>query len=636
MNTNPIKTLTLLLTLLLTACSERTADDPNPTTPSVSLELPAIARTDVHSYSLPKVHTVEHLDLDLNIDFDRKVLEGVATLTLATPADSDLPLVLDTRDLDIASIRIPADDACDAVAFRVLDADEILGSALLIDIPSGAQTIAISYKTSPAATGVQWLEPRQTAGGKLPFMFTQAQAIHARSFAPLQDTPAVRQTVSATLRVPSELRALMGADNNPERTEDGVYEFTMPQPIPSYLLAIAAGDLEFQSMGPRTGVYAEAELLDAAANEFADTERMLEIGESDYGPYRWDRYDLLILPPSFPFGGMENPRLSFITPTVIAGDRSLVALIAHELAHSWSGNLVTNASWKDLWLNEGFTTYLTNRIMQKVYGDRRYEMEMALGYADLAESLRTLPVANQPLSYDVTGTDPDAVFSDIPYEKGSLMLYEIEQRIGREAFDAFLIHYFDHFAFKSLDDEAFLAYLDSTLIADHPEVLSRERLEQWIYQPGIPEGAPQPTSDAFEIIDRLRADWLTGALPAAKIDTAAWTFHEWKHFLDGMPETLTLTQLSELDTAFGLTASNNNEVLFSWLMITIRNRYEPAEPRVEEFLVRVGRNKFIRPLYRALVARDDIEQAQTIFERAKSGYHPLSVKLNSAVVYPDG
>ncbi|MEM6818842.1 MAG: M1 family metallopeptidase [Pseudomonadota bacterium] len=634
MSKNPIKTVTLLATLLLAGCGDKATE--HPATQSANLELPTTAGEDVHSYSLPQVHTVEHLDLDLTIDFDRKVLDGVATLTLATPANGDLPLVLDSRDLDIANACVPNGEDCDTVAFRMLEADEILGSALLIDIPAGAQTIAISYKTSPTATGVQWLEPRQTAGGQHPFMFTQAQAIHARSFAPLQDTPAVRQTVSATLRVPSELRALMGADNSPERSEDGVYEFAMPQPIPSYLLAIAAGDLEFQSMGPRTGVYAEAELLDAAAEEFADTERMLEIGESDYGPYRWDRYDLLILPPSFPFGGMENPRLSFITPTVIAGDRSLVALIAHELAHSWSGNLVTNASWKDLWLNEGFTTYLTNRIMQKVYGDRRYEMEKALGYADLAESLKTLPVANQPLSYDVTGTDPDAVFSDIPYEKGSLMLYEIEQKIGREAFDEFLIVYFDHFAFKSLDDEAFLAYLDSTLIADHSEVLSRERIEQWIYQPGIPEGAPKPTSDAFEIIDQLRAEWLIGTQSAERIDTAMWTFHEWKHFLDGMPESLTQTQLSELDTAFDLTASNNNEVLFSWLMITIRNRYEPAEARVEEFLIRVGRNKFIRPLYRALVARDDIEQAQAIFERAKAGYHPLSVKLNSAVVYPEG
>lgn len=631
-----LRTLTVLLLAMLAACSETKTSEPTAAAADDrALERPAVKGQDPHSYSVPALHRVEHLDLNLEIDFDRSVLSGTATLTLAEPASGVEPLVLDTRDLDIQNVSVGDSEDLTTARFTVLDANAILGAPLVIALTKGATNVQIQYETSPGASGVQWLEPRQTAGQQYPFMFTQAQAIHARSFAPLQDTPEVRQTVSAVLRVPPELRAVMGADNQPERSADGVYRFQMPQPIPSYLLAIAAGDLDFQAMGERTGVYAEAELLAAAAEEFSQTERMLEIGEADYGEYRWDRYDLLILPPSFPFGGMENPRLSFITPTVIAGDKSLTALIAHELAHSWSGNLVTNATWRDLWLNEGFTTYLTNRIMQKVYGDKRYQMEMALSYADLQAELDDLPSGDTRLSYDVTGRDPDEVFSSIPYDKGALMLYEIELAIGREPFDAFLLEYFDHFAFKSIDADRFLAYLDDTLLADHPDALSRARLETWIYGHGVPDDAPIPSSSAFTDVDAIRTDWLDGALAANDIDTSDWTFHEWKHFLDGMPESLTPEQLETLDATFSLTASNNNEVLFSWLMITIRNRYEAAEPTLEAFLIRVGRNKFIRPLYSALVARGDIEQAQAIFEKAKPGYHPLSVKLNGAIVYPD-
>ncbi|MEL7375135.1 MAG: leukotriene A4 hydrolase C-terminal domain-containing protein, partial [Pseudomonadota bacterium] len=341
----------------------------------------------------------------------------------------------------------------------------------------------------------------------------------------------------------------------------------------------------------------------------------------------------LILPPSFPFGGMENPRLSFITPTVIAGDKSLVALIAHELAHSWSGNLVTNATWRDLWINEGFTTYLTNRIMQKVYGDDRYTMEVALGYADLVGELELLDTGDEVMALDVRGRDPDESFSNIPYEKGSLFLYEIERAIGREAFDAFLLDYFKAFEFKSIHTEAALAYFEETLLAQHGDALDADRIREWIYKPGLPEGAPAPTSDAFTGIDSARSDWLAGSLAADAIDTAGWTFHQWKHFLDGMPEALTAGQLTELDTAFGLTESRNNEIAFSWLMIAVRNDYEAAEPRLENFLTSIGRNKFLLPLYRALVANGKQAEAQRIFELAKPGYHPLTVKRNGAVVY---
>ena len=590
---------------------------------------------DYHSFANTNDYRVKHLDLDLTADFDSKVLKGTAILDIQKLAKKNPALILDTRELDIKAVRAGIGKDLKPVKFSLGKKDPHIGTPLKIDLPKGANKVAIDYQTSPGASGVQWLEPQQTAGKKHPFLFTQAQAIHARSFIPLQDSPQVRMTYKATIRTPEDLRAVMSANNDPEAEMDGVFEFEMPQAIPSYLIAIGIGNLEFKPMGERTGVYAEPELLEAAAKEFEDTESMLEATEENFGPYRWDRYDLLILPPSFPFGGMENPRLSFITPTVIAGDKSLVALIAHELAHSWSGNLVTNASWRDLWLNEGFTTYLTNRIMQLVYGDDRYNMEMALGYDDLQADLDDREDKDEIMAIDLRGRDPDEVFSNIPYEKGSLFLYELEQKVGRENFDKFLMDYFNHFAFQSITTEDFVAYLQKTLLKQYPDKLDEARINEWIFEPGVPEGAPHPQSDAFTKLDPVREQWLKGEIKANDIDTKGWTFHQWKYFLDGMPEKLSEEQLKELDQAFNLTQSKNNEIAFSWLMIAVRNQYKPADARLEDFLVSIGRNKFLRPLYRNLMENGQEETAKRIFEKAKSGYHPLTVKVNSKIIYGD-
>jgi aminopeptidase N len=493
-------------------------------------------------------------------------------------------------------------------------------------MPADATEVVIRYETSPDALALQWLEPQQTAGKRHPFLYTQAQSIHARSFIPLQDTPGVRITYEATVRTPPQMRAVMSADNDSEAELDGEFTFSMPQPIPPYLIALAVGDVEFQAMGDRTGVYAEKEILAAAAAEFADTEAMLETTEETFGPYRWDRYDLLVLPPAFPIGGMENPRLSFITPTVIAGDKSLVALIAHELAHSWSGNLVTNASWRDLWLNEGFTTYLTNRIMQAVFGDERYYMEMALCYAELLDELPDLEDADEALAVDLRDRDPDDVFTSIAYEKGALFLYELELAVGREAFDRFLLDYFDEFAFRSISTEAFLDYVEQTLVAEHAESVSMERVKQWVFEPGVPEGAPVPRSVAFTGVDMARHEWLSGRIAAEDIDTSKWTYHHWKRFLDGMPRKLRRENLEDLDHAFGLTAAPNNEIAFSWLRIAIRNGYEPAFGRLENFLSTIGRSKFTRVLYEDMMTAGMDVMALAIFAEAGPTYHPLAAK----------
>ena len=627
--------LSFVVSALLLGCSPANQDKPITTSePIAASETPKTVQAiksgkDYHSYGNPDEVKVTNLALDLTVDFTDKMLKGSVEIEFTRVNADAKQLVLDTRDLTILKVSAAGNE----LNYNLAEADAVLGSALTIDLPETGNKVKVEYQTSPEASGVQWLTPAQTAGKKQPFLFTQAQAIHARSFIPLQDSPQVRVTYQATIRTPKELLAVMSAANDPDTARDGEYEFAMPQPIPSYLIALAVGDLHFKAMGERTGVYSEAYILDAAAAEFEDTESMLIATEKTFGPYSWDRYDLLILPPSFPFGGMENPRLSFITPTVIAGDKSLVSLIAHELAHSWSGNTVTNATWRDLWLNEGFTTYLTYRIMEMVYGEKRFAMEAVLGRQDLQADIDTLPADDQIMAIDLRGRDPDAVFSNIPYEKGALFLRELEQKVGRATFDEFLLGYFKHFAFQSITTDEFEAYLQANLVEQHSDVLSMDRINQWIHSAGVPEGAPVPESDAFTTVDQARNGWLAGSLAAANIDNDDWTVHQWLYFLNNMPEKLSQAQLAELDAAFDLTASRNNEIAHSWLLISVNNWYEPAFTRLHEYLVSIGRNKLVKPLYKALSQTPEGKKlGQKAFAQAKDGYHPLTVKTNEVFV----
>jgi leukotriene-A4 hydrolase len=592
---------------------------------------PAAAEDD-HSYANPEQVLVRHIELKLTVDFDLQLLMGTVQLELERLQPGVNTLVLDTRDLVIASVVVSNGEVWTQAAFKMDPAEPMRGAALRISLNTDTRQVRINYATSPGATGLQWLEARQTADGKHPYMYSQAQAIHARSFIPLQDTPAVRVTYDATIFTPPELRAVMSAGNNPRAPLTGVHRFNMPQPIPSYLIALAVGDLDFKAMGERTGVYAESSVLAAAAEEFSDTEMMLEQVEGMYGEYRWQRYDLLILPPSFPWGGMENPRLSFITPTVIAGDKSLVGLIAHELAHSWSGNTVTNASWEDIWLNEGFTTYLTYRILEAVYGPERADMERLLGYQSLQRTLADLPPADQRLVPDLSGRDPDDGFNDIPYEKGALLVTELEQAVGRGAFDEFLRQYFMNFAFSSITTGQFLEFVEAILVAEFPQRVSRERILEWIEQPGLPVGAPVPVSAVFEGVDGARAGWLEGTIATADLPTADWTVFEWLHYLNGLPGQLDAEQLASLDARFDLTASTNSEIAHSWFLLAIRNNYAPAYPALREYLVRVGRRKLIVPLYRALLQTPAGRQmAEEIFAQARPGYQAVAVTTVTAL-----
>ena len=607
--------LTLILAALgIAACG-------GPQTDMESIPAPPAAPRDPHSHANSGEARVRHVALELTVDFERKVLSGCATLHVE-PVGEAKPkqLVLDTRDLDIRSASASIDGADYQPAELELAApDPILGAALTVQIPEGVKTVRVEYETSPGASGLQWLDPEQTAGKKLPFLFTQSQAIHARSWIPLQDSPAVRVTYQAVIRVAEPMKAVMSAET--VDAGPGELRFRLDHPVPPYLIALAAGDIAFEPISERTGVYAEPSVAEGAAREFEDVDSMLQQAEALFGEYRWGRYDILVLPPSFPFGGMENARLTFATPTLLAGDKSLVGVIAHELAHSWSGNLVTNATWSDFWLNEGFTVYLENRIQEAVFGEKRALMEGALEVQGLQEEMATLEPRDQILHIDLDGRDPDEGFTQVPYVKGMLLLRTIETAVGREKFDAFLRGYFDHFAFQSITTADFLAYLEHEL----PEAVEKVDVKAWTEEPGIPADAAIPRSSALDEVSRLRESWLKGAVAIEEIPAKAWSTQEWLAFLAGLPADAGADRLREIDAAYHLSGSHNAEILSRWLLESVKRGYAPADKPLEAFLTSVGRRKFLKPLYDELAKTEaGKKRGLEIYAKARSGYHPIA------------
>lgn len=625
-----------LAALALSACG-KTKDAASTTAPAAediivqdaspnaetAARLAASAR-DPFTYSNYEDVRVTDLALDVDVLFDAKAIDGTATLTFERLKPDATTLVLDTNDLDIRTVEAGDGTTFAATPFTLGPDDVNLGSKLEITLPEGASAVRIAYRTSPGAEGLQWLTPEQTAGKKSPFMYSQNQAINARSMAPVQDTPAIRMTYSATVRTPPDLLAVMSAEQD-SGPRDGDYHFTMPQPVPAYLLAIAVGDIAFEPISETIGVYAEPSVVAAAAREFEDTPKMETANSALYGPYRWGRYDLLVLPPSFPFGGMENPRLSFVTPTLIAGDKSLVGTVAHELAHSWSGNLVTNATWSDAWLNEGVTSYVENRVMEDVFGRDRAVMEQVLALDDVRQEIAAFDdpaMSRLQLPSDIA--HPDDAFSGVAYVKGQFFLNFLEQRYGREAFDAFLKSWFETRAFKASTTQDFRDFLFANLVAADKDAASEAEIDEWLYGEGLPATLIAPTAAAFDKVETAQTEWMSGTAPATTIETNGWTTQEWLHFINALHDDFSAARMADLDAAFDLTNSENAEVAFAWYVKAIRSGYEPARPAIEAFLGRVGRGKFIYPLYKELVDKGDRAFAEATFEKSRAIYHPIA------------
>lgn len=591
-----------------------------------NIEVPQIiSTTDEYTYSNYQEVTTTHLFIDLTVDFNSKTLKGFVEHDLQWHVSKVIPIILDTRDVTIHKILAKNKAGVwKKSAYSLGNRDNVLGSKLTILNTFNPKKIRIYYQSQPVASGLQWLTSEQTAGKSHPFVYSQNQAIHARSWIPSQDTPSVRSTYSARIKNDNELVSVMSANNATTTFVKGESFFNMPQPIPAYLIALAVGDLEFKGMSQQTGIYAEPSILNSALAEFDDTQAMIETAESLYGEYRWGRYDLLILPPSFPYGGMENPRLSFITPTVIAGDKSLVNLIAHELAHSWAGNLVTNASWEDLWLNEGVTSYVENRIMENTFGVERAIMEQSLASDQLYAELKTIAIEDTKLSIKLAARDPDASFTQVPYVKGHLFLLYLENKFGREHFDTFLKKYFDDYSFRSITTQKFISYLNQNLIHKYPNTVTDEKIQEWIYGVDMPSDTPAPSPDAFINVQKSLDNWLKQKLAIQQLPTSTWTVHEWLYFLNHLPLDLSLERVATLDKTFKLTQSTNAEILFAWYMYAISKNYDVILPSLEKYLVTVGRRKLIAPLYQTLIKSNKKEWAMRVYSIAKPGYHSLS------------
>ena len=583
---------------------------------------------DPHSYARPLEARVTHVDLDLDLDFATKRVGGTATLDIDRKPDAKA-IVLDDDGLEIQSVK---DGSGEPLDYKVGADDPALGAPLTIALKPDTRKVVIAYRSAPDAAALQWLTPAQTAGKKHPYLLSQGQPILNRTWIPTQDSPGIRQSWSATVTAPEPLKVVMSADRltpDGEAAGEGrrAFRFRMAKPVAPYLIAIAAGDIAFRALGPRTGVWAEPLMLDSAAAELTDTERMVEAAEKLYGPYRWGRYDVVVLPPSFPYGGMENPTLTFLTPTFIAGDKSLVGLVAHELAHSWSGNLVTNATWADGWLNEGFTSYFENRIMESIYGVKRAQQEAALSFDDMTEALKEEGNdATTRLSLAPAEATPDGGATGITYDKGAIFLRTLERIVGRQRWDAYLRSYFDRHAFQPMTSARFLADLRQHLVKGDQALEQRLMLDQWVYQPGLPENVARPDPAAFAAVDQAIAAFAAGGPVPSEF--SGWTTAEKLRFLNGVPRELPGAGLAELDQKLRLSEAGNNEVLFAWLELAVANRYEPAVPALERFLTTQGRRKFVRPLIEALAEDRQWGRpiAARVYAQARPLYHPITTR----------
>ena len=600
-------------TLATVGCAD---SQPTETPSTKSAQIADMKRaTDHHSYAKPSEAVTTHLSWDAEVDFASRQIHATATYQLDV-ADDAQRVLLDCRGLDIQAVTVDGQK----VEFELGPERPFIGQPLSIPVTSTSKQVAVAYSTTDQADAFLWVE------GERPFLFTQSQAILARTWVPCQDSPGIRFTYDATVRVPKELMALMSAVNPTSKSDDGVYTFRMDQPIPSYLLALAVGDVEFREVGAHTGVYATPDLIDAAEFEFSEMEDMLVAAENLYGKYAWERYDLLVLPAAFPFGGMENPRLTFATPTIIAGDRSLVSLVAHELAHSWSGNLVTNATWDDFWLNEGFTVYFEQRIMEAVYGRDISEMLGTLSYQGLVDEVDAIMDVNPNdthLRLHLKDRNPDDGMTAIAYDKGYFFLRLLEETVGRRAFDDFLKTYFTSHAFQVMDTDSFLGYLNANLLTTEA-LRAAVNVPAWVDGKGLPANCPEVQSARLDLVDATLDAWVRGDKAATDLPWDQWLYQEKYRFLSNLPDDISSDRLAELDNAWSVNATGNNEVLFAWLEQAVRSRHTPAYERLETFLIHVGRRKFLTPLYKAMVETGQKAMADAIYEQARPNYHSVA------------
>lgn len=632
----------LIFTLILPLAFSCSEEGFIPTKKSSNIE---DSQKDDHSYSNVNEVSTKHLHLDLDVNFKNKTIYGVARHDLGK--HSAKQVIFDIKHLQIQKITSGSKENEKEIEFVIgtWDKDSILGQPLVVLLKKPEQYINIYYQTSSRTEALDWLEPIQTEGKIHPMLYTQGQPILTRTWIPLQDSPINRFTYSADVKVPKELMAVMSAENPTTRNNSGNYHFEMKQRIPSYLIALSVGNISYQSISSNCGVYAEPELLQTASKEFEDLPKMIEVAEKLYGPYRWGKYDLLVLPYSFPYGGMENPCLTFVNPTVISGDKSLVSVVAHELAHSWSGNLVTNRTWNDFWLNEGFTVYFEHRIMEELEGEEYANMLALIEFAELEKEILQFKKENRlpdtHLKLDLKNRNPGDGLTQVAYIKGAFFLKTIEEKVGREKMDQFLTKYFNDFAFQTVSTEKFVEYLKANLLI--PNSINFDT-DEWIYNSGIPKNCLKVESEKFSHMQKLAKEFGEGvdifepivtyeSIPnswrkkrvTTQIKRSDFSTQEWIEFIRSLPKKMDPENLALADAYMNFTNWGNAEVMTEWYLVAIRNDYKPAFSAMEQFISKVGRRKYLLPIYGELIkTAQNKDFAISIFESAQVNYHYVS------------
>lgn len=630
--------------MVLTVLSFYACNSPKPVKVSPT-QILADSSYDSHSYAnIDEIYT-KHLHLDLDVQFENKTIYGVARHEMINNgADT---AIFDIKGLEIQKITLGKKNSEKETSYMIgqWDKDSILGQPLLVVVDSNTTNVNIYYKTTEKSSALDWLSPELTAGKKHPYLYTQGQAILTRTWIPSQDSPKNRITYSADVNVPKDLLPLMSAENPKKKNSTGKYHFEMKQPIPCYLIALAVGNIEYYQFSKNSGIYSEPEMLANCAYEFNDLPKMIATAEKLYGKYRWEQYDVLMLPYSFPYGGMENPRLTFANPTLITGDRSLVSVIAHELAHSWSGNLVTNATWNDFWLNEGFTVYFENRIMEELYTKEVSNMLMLVETFELHNELEYIVHGDHPedtkLKLNLTERDPDAGMTQIAYIKGALFLKAIENKVGREKFDRFLKNYFNQFSFKTITTEQFIDYMNQELFEPNKIQFNTN---EWVYQEGLPKNSPKIQSLRFSKVGQLAKDFAAGKdifkkkityqkikgkrrkkKVVEQLTREQFVTQEWQEFIRNLPSDIGQAKMKEIDKHLNFRDCGNSEIMTEWYMLGIKNNYEALKPSIEKFLNTVGRRKYLMPIYTALKENPDwLEWGKKVYDKSKKNYHAVS------------
>ena len=626
----------LLASILVFSCDSSSSDEHKK-----AIHIDSSSKILTHSFSnVEQIHT-KHLSLELDVNFKNKTLYGVARHEMDNHGSDTA--IFDIKALEIQKVTIGRGDEHET-DFIIGKNDELLGQPLFVKIKKDTKFINIYYKTTEETEALDWLDPKLTAGRKFPFMYSQGEAILTRSWIPIQDVPSNRITYSADVKVPKDLLAVMSAKNPTNLNPDGKYHFEMKQPIPSYLIAIAVGNLRYVKLGKHSGIYSEPELSEKCRYEFVDMPKMIAAAEKIYGKYQWEQYDIILLPYSFPFGGMENPRLTFANPTLLAGDRSLVSVIAHELAHSWSGNLVTNAAWEDFWLNEGFTVYFENRIMEELYGKEVADMLAIIEFQELESEMNDISHSEHPedtqLKLKLESRNPDDGMTSIAYVKGAFFLKTLEQKVGRELFDKFLKSYFKKFSFKTITTEDFINYLNAELLIPNKIEFNTK---EWIYENGIPDNCVKLTSARFDVVNKLADRFAKGEdifktkRKKDKITRDKFNTQEWLTFIRRLPKKMDPAQLKKLDDKLNFKGWGNSEIMTEWYILGIESGYKGIRPQMKRFLYKVGRRKYIAPLYSALIKTpENLLWAKKVFLRANVSYHFVTFSTVYKMLYPKG